>query len=250
MDGTTKNSGDVDTNTKSSWRPPLNTVSSANEKMRTVQGVSIPNIQWPLSGAGNSENAEASFGDSTPPFLDSPEGIRGSDLADGPNDDGEAPEDPALGEGSRLNKFVVDKDFERWAYADQDHDRPAKDGPRHEEQPAPENLPDDLNDDERQMFADRPFHADQKPDFRFADPRSIHDQASLQYALFCTREDCRARLGMKTMRIQTTPEKCYAVQWLEIQRRFADVWSLLEDDEAPLLIQLKAWTDHFDNWKK
>ncbi|MCJ1428540.1 hypothetical protein MMC29_006450 [Sticta canariensis] len=93
-------------------------------------------------------------------------------------------------------------------------------------------------------------HAAQEPDFRFAAPQSVHDKVAVQYALFCTREDCRARLRIKTMPIRTTPEKCYASQWLEIQRRFSELWPLRGEGEPPVLVQLEAWTGNFNNWKE
>ena len=111
----------------------------------------------------------------------------------------------------------------------------------HPEEPAPQNGPNCLDYAQPQAFA--------RPDFRFADPESDHDKASIQYALFFTREDYRARLGVKTMGIRTTPGKCYASQWLEIQRRFSELWPLRGDGEAPVLVQLEAWTGNFDNWK-
>ncbi|MCJ1422630.1 hypothetical protein MMC29_000510 [Sticta canariensis] len=90
-------------------------------------------------------------------------------------------------------------------------------------------------------------HPHQKPDFRFADLQSNHDKASIQIALFYTREDCRVRLGVKTMGIRTTPGKCYASQRQEIQRRFTELGLLRGDVEAPVLVQMEACTRNFNN---
>lgn len=176
------------------------------------------------------------FVDSAPAFDHVPEFTSEPDQENGPHDDWEVPGSPAQTENFGVEECDVGEDFEfdggedsgTSASSQEDSDGEAEDTPSFEEQPAQPQ-------------------ADQKPDFRFADPQSVHDRASIQYALSCTRDDCRARLGVDTMGIPTTPELCYALQWLEIQKRFAERWPLRGEGETPVLFQLQAWTDNFDN---
>ncbi|MCJ1428450.1 hypothetical protein MMC29_006360 [Sticta canariensis] len=182
--------------------------------------------------------------DFTPGFPDPPEGIRGPDPANWPNDDF-TPGFPDPPEGmwgpDPANGLNIDWEVLEYAVPNENFGV--------EGFGVGQDL-DDLNNDQWQTFANEPSPPAQKPDFRFAAPQSVHDKVAVQYALFCTREDCRARLRIKTMPIRTSPEKCYASQWLEIQRRFTELWPLRGEGEAPVLVQLEAWTDNFNNWKE
>lgn len=155
----------------------------------------------------------------------------GGGIAPAADDDWEVPEHPPIDIRELKD---IDPTFASWADPHQGRSSkrpPGGDGdPSDDDDPDPDPIPQDL-------------------DFRFADPESVHDEASIQYALVRTRADCRARLGMPNMRLPTTPTCCYVVQWLQIQRRFADVWRLLGDVKVPTLVQLDAWTRHFDGWK-